>query len=103
MAIYGADAATIDRSARDFKLPDQFEWKERPGSTDKRRSCLAILQGPGCSCKSPNGAPTCGANLTLIPMSDSSRSGRNLFNRTGPKFDKTTPLPSGRAALSTIY
>lgn len=27
MAVYGADVVTIDRNARDFKLPDQFEWK----------------------------------------------------------------------------
>ena len=35
MALYGADAVTIDRNARDFKLPDQFEWKDRPGSASK--------------------------------------------------------------------
>src|ERR1700680_5304666 len=35
MALYGADAVTIDRNARDFKLPDQFEWKESSGSVSK--------------------------------------------------------------------
>ena len=41
MAAYGADAVTIDRNARDFKLPDQFEWKGRPGSVTQS----AILFG----------------------------------------------------------
>jgi len=41
MALYGADAVTIDRSARDFKLPDQIEWKGRPGSASQ----TAILFG----------------------------------------------------------
>ena len=35
MALYGADAVTIDRNARDFILPDQFAWQERPGSPSK--------------------------------------------------------------------
>jgi len=32
MAVYGADPVGIDRNARDFKFPDQFEWKPRPGN-----------------------------------------------------------------------
>src|SRR5262245_30534388 len=35
MARYGAQAITIDRNARDFKLPDQFAWQDRPGSASK--------------------------------------------------------------------
>ena len=35
MALYGAAPVTIDRNARDFKLPDQFAWQERPGSPSK--------------------------------------------------------------------
>src|SRR5690348_16374049 len=31
MALYGADAVTINRAARDFRLPDQIEWKPRAG------------------------------------------------------------------------
>ena len=41
MAVYGADAVTIDRNARDFKLPAQFDWKGRPGSVTQS----AILFG----------------------------------------------------------
>jgi len=32
LAAYGADAVTIDRNAREITLPDQIEWKGRPGS-----------------------------------------------------------------------
>ena len=35
MALYSAAPVTIDRNARDFKLPDQFAWQERPGSPSK--------------------------------------------------------------------
>jgi len=35
MALYGAEAVTIDRNARDFRLPDQFDWQDRPGSASK--------------------------------------------------------------------
>ena len=35
MALYGAEGVTIDRNARDFKLPDQFVWEGRPGSATK--------------------------------------------------------------------
>ena len=47
MAIYGADAATIDRNARDFKLPDQFEWKDRPGSASKTAAVFGDPAKPG--------------------------------------------------------
>ncbi len=35
LALYGADAVTIDRTARDYKLLDQVEWIGRPGSENK--------------------------------------------------------------------
>jgi hypothetical protein len=35
MAAYGADVVMIDRNARDFKLPDQIDWKGRPGSANQ--------------------------------------------------------------------
>ena len=41
MSAYGADAVTVDRNARDFTLPDQVEWKGRPGSVTQS----AILYG----------------------------------------------------------
>src|SRR5712691_1362449 len=47
MAVYGADAVTIDRNARDFKLPDQFEWKGRPGSASKTAALFGDPSKPG--------------------------------------------------------
>jgi hypothetical protein len=47
MAIYGADAVTIDRNARDFKLPDQFEWRDRPGSASKTATLFGDPAKPG--------------------------------------------------------
>lgn len=35
MTIYGADAVTIDRGARDYKSLDQIDWKSRPGATNQ--------------------------------------------------------------------
>ena len=74
MALYGAEAVTIDRNARDFKLPDQFVWDRVQETQARRRLCLAIRPKPACTCKSPNGVQTCGASLTLIRTNDSSRS-----------------------------
>ena len=47
MAIYGADVATIDRNARDFKLPDQFEWTGRPGSASQTAALFGDPSKPG--------------------------------------------------------
>ena len=35
LAIYGADAVMIDRNARGFKMPDQIDWRGRPGSPNQ--------------------------------------------------------------------
>ncbi len=47
MAIYGADAVSIDRNARDFKMPDQIEWKGRPGSTNQTAVLFGDPSKPG--------------------------------------------------------
>jgi hypothetical protein len=46
MAAYGADVVTIDRSARDFKLPDQIDWKGRSGSANQSAT---VFGGPSKS------------------------------------------------------
>ena len=35
MVLSAADSDPIDRAARDFKTPDQIEWRGRPGSANK--------------------------------------------------------------------
>jgi hypothetical protein len=47
MAIYGADAVTIDRNARDFKLLDQVDWKSRPGSASQTAVLFGDPSKPG--------------------------------------------------------
>ena len=47
MASYGAEAVAIDRNARDFKIPDQFEWKPRPGSASQTATLFGDPSKPG--------------------------------------------------------
>jgi hypothetical protein len=47
MALYGADLATIDRNARDYKLPSEFDWKGRPGSTSQTATLFGDPSKPG--------------------------------------------------------
>ena len=47
MALYGADAVTIDRSMRDFKLPAEFEWKGRPNSASQTATLFGDPSKPG--------------------------------------------------------
>src|ERR1700680_3092162 len=47
IALYGADAVSIDRNARDFRLPDQIEWKGRPGSVTQAAVVFGDPTKPG--------------------------------------------------------
>src|SRR4029077_19471008 len=47
MAVYGADIVSIDRHARDFKLPDQVDWKSRPGSASQTAVLFGDPSKPG--------------------------------------------------------
>ena len=47
MALYGADAVSIDRGARDFKLLDQVDWKGRPGSASQGAVVFGDPTKPG--------------------------------------------------------
>ena len=47
MAVYGADAVTVDRNARDFRLPDQADWKGRPGSASQTAVLFGDPTKPG--------------------------------------------------------
>lgn len=47
MALYGADAVTIDRNAREFKLPEQIPWKGRPGSATQTAFVFGDPAKPG--------------------------------------------------------
>jgi quercetin dioxygenase-like cupin family protein len=47
LALYGADAVTIDRNARDFRMPDQIEWKGRPGTPNQTATVFGDPSKPG--------------------------------------------------------
>jgi len=47
MAAYGADAVTIDRNARDYRLPEQFAWKGRPEDANKTALLFGDPSKPG--------------------------------------------------------
>jgi hypothetical protein len=47
MTIYGADAVTIDRGARDYKSLDQVDWKSRPGATNQTAVVFGDPSKPG--------------------------------------------------------
>jgi len=96
MAIYGADAPTIDRNARDFSLPDQFEWKERPGSTDKTATLFGDPSKPGMFVQVTKRGP----NVWSQPHSHPNErfitvlAGTFLIG-TGTKFDKNNTVAIG--------
>lgn len=47
MALYGAEGATIDRNARDYRMPDQIDWKGRPGSVTQTAIVFGDPSKPG--------------------------------------------------------
>jgi hypothetical protein len=96
MVMYGADAVTIDRNARDFKLPDQFKWESRPGSTDQ----TAILFGDPSKAGLYVQVTKRGPNVWSQPHSHQNErfitvlAGTFLIG-TGPKFDKNNTVTVG--------
>jgi len=47
MVLRAADAATIDRAARDYKTPDQIEWRGRAGSANQNATLFGDGSKPG--------------------------------------------------------
>ena len=96
MALYGADSVTIDRNARDFKLPDQFEWKNRPGSATKTATLFGDPSKAGLyvevTKRGPNdwSQPHSHPNERFITV----LAGTFLIG-TGAKFDKNNTVAVG--------
>ena len=96
MAMYGADAVTIDRNARDFKLPDQFEFKGAEGSASKTATVFGDPAKPGLyvtvTKRGPNdwSQPHSHPNERFITV----LAGTFLIG-TGPKFDKNNTVAIG--------
>ena len=100
LAIYGADAVTIDRNAREFKLPDQIEWKGRPGSTSQTAILLGDPSKPGLYVqllrRGPNdwSQPHSHPNDRFITV----LSGTMLIG-TGAKFDPNNTVALGPGSV----
>jgi len=47
LALYGAEAVSIDRNSRDFRTLDQIEWKGRPGSPNQTAIVFGDPSKPG--------------------------------------------------------
>jgi hypothetical protein len=77
MALYGTGAVTIDRNARDFKLPDQFEWQDRPGSASKTATLFGDPSKAGLYVQITKRGPN-----DLEPASLSSQ--RAIYHGPGP-------------------
>jgi len=96
MAVYGADAVTIDRNARDFKLPDQFEWKDAQGGASKTATLFGDPSKPGLyvqiTKRGPNewSQPHSHPNERFITV----LAGTFLIG-TGAKFDKNNTVAIG--------
>jgi len=96
MAFYGFEGVTIDRNARDFKLPDEFVWQERPGSASKTTTLFGDPSKAGLyvqiTKRGPNdwSQPHSHPNERFITV----LSGTFLIG-TGAKFDKNNTVAVG--------
>jgi hypothetical protein len=98
LSAFGADAVTIDRNARDFKLSDQIEWKGRPGSVNQTAILFGDPSKPGLYVellkRGPNdwSQPHSHPNDRFITVLAGT-----MYIGTGSKFDRdnTVPLKPG--------
>ena len=96
IALYGAQPVTIDRNARDFKLPDQFAWQDRPGSASKTATLFGDPSKAGLyvqiTKRGPNdwSQPHSHPNERFITV----LAGTFLIG-TGAKFDKNNTVAVG--------
>jgi hypothetical protein len=96
MALYGADAVTIDRNARDFRLPDQFDWKGGPDAANKTATLFGDPSKPGLYVRVTKRGP----NVWSQPHSHKNErfitvlAGTFLIG-TGAKFDKNNTIAVG--------
>ena len=95
LALYGAEAATIDRNARDFRLPDQLEWKDS-GSNSKTATLFGDPSKPGLYVQITKRGPDTWSQPHSHPNERfiTVLAGTFLIG-TGPKFDKNNTVAIG--------
>ena len=95
MALYGADAVTIDRNARDFRLPDQLEWKDNGGNS-KTATLFGDPSKPGLYVQITKRGPDTWSQPHAHPNERfiTVLAGTFLIG-TGAKFDKNNTVAIG--------
>ena len=100
MLLSGADAVSIDRAARDFRMPDQIEWKGRAGSKNQTATLFSdpsktglyvqlLKRGPD-DWSQPHSHPN---DRILTVLAGTMRIG------TGSKFDKENTVSLGPGSV----
>ena len=100
MVLAGAEPASIDRAARDFRTPDQIEWKGRPGSANQTATLFGDASEPGLHVQllkrgpddwsQPHSHPN---DRILTVLAGTMRIG------TGSKFDKENTISLGPGSI----
>ena len=100
MLLSGADAVSIDRAARDFRMPDQIEWRGRPGSANQAATLFGDPSNPGLHVQllkrgpndwsQPHSHPN---DRILTVLAGAMRIG------TGSKFDKENTVSLGPGSI----
>jgi len=100
MTIYGADAVTIDRGARDYKALDQVDWKSRPGVTSQTAVVFGDPSKPGMYAQLLKRGPDDWSQPHSHPNDRyiTVLSGTMLIG-TGAKFDKRNTVALGPGSM----
>jgi len=93
MVLSGADAPEIDRAARDFRMPDQIEWKGRPGSANQSATLFGDPSKPGFVVQLLKRGPNDWAQPHTHPND------RTMLIGTGSKFDKENTVALGPGSI----
>jgi hypothetical protein len=96
MALYAADAVTIDRSARDYRLLDQVQWKGRAGTSAKTAILFGDPLKPGLYVELLKRGPNDWSQPHSHPKDRfiTVLKGTMLIG-TGAKFDRNNTVPLG--------
>ena len=100
LALYGAEVANIDRNARDFRMPDQIDWKGRPNSITKNAVVFGDPTKPGLYVqllkRGPDdwSQPHSHPNDRYITVLEGT-----MLIGTGAKFDKSNTVALGPGSI----
>ncbi len=104
VALEGQDTAAIDRAARDFRMPEQIEWRGRPGSANQTATLFGDTSKPGLYVQLLKRGPDDWSQPHMHPndriltvLAGTMRIG------TGSKFDKNNTVSLGPGSIVKDY